>query len=436
MQISVKGIIQFKRYILLVILCLCVSINIDAQHRKSSKKKTSHTSTSHKKSGSSHSSSGKSKKSKSSSSKSKKSKHESSRGKKGSKGKKHRGSHGHPYVENDERVSEEVAPVVPTEPVNDNSPLRQAFIHPPDAAKPWVFWYWIQGAVSREGITTDLQAMKDAGIGGAYLMSIKGPATPPLMSPPLVQLTPEWWQMVKFAMIEAQRIGVSLAMHDCDGFAVAGGPWIRPEMSMQKVTWSKTMITGGKRYNDTLVKPKMNQGYYKDIAVYAYPVNSGDTLSTETVKPVITTDRVGADVSFLATKGNKKTFSSDTTCWVQYAFNQPFTCRSITIRTNGNNYEAQRLIVQVSDDGVTFKQATHLEPARAGWQDADAPNTYAINPVTAKYFRFVYDKTGTEPGAEDLESAKWKPNLRVHGALPNEPQPNKYPMLCVSRKIN
>jgi hypothetical protein len=412
MQVLVKYTVQYKRFILLIVLCLCVSINVNAQHKKSSKKKAAHESTSHKKSSSHHESSSHSKKSKASSSHSKKSKHSSSKSKSRSK---KRGRYGHPYVENDERTSEEVAAIVPTEPVNDNSPLRQAFINPPDAAKPWVFWYWIQGAVSREGITTDLQAMKDAGIGGAYLMSIKGPGATPLMTSPVNQLTPEWWQMVKFSFTEAQRLGLQLAMHDCDGFALAGGPWITPEMSMQKVTWSKTLINGGRNYNDTLAKPKINAGYYKDISVFAYPVSSGDTLSTETIKPVISTNKIGSDVQFLATKGNKKSFSNDSTCWVQYAFSQPFTCRSITIRTNGNNYQAQRLIIQVSDDGQTFKQATRLEPARAGWQDADEPNTYAIDPVTAKYFRFVYDKAGSEPGAEDLESAKWKPVLKIQG---------------------
>ena len=246
-------------------------------------------------------------------------------------------------------------------------------------------------------------------------MSIKGPATPPLMNPPIQHLTPQWWQMIKFAMSEAQRLGIQLAMHDCDGFAVAGGPWITPELSMQKVTWSKTIITGGRHYNDTLAKPKALANYYKDIAVYAYPLNSGDTLSTETIIPKVTSSKPGVDVQMLAAKGNKKTFSSDTTCWVQYSFNQPFTCRSITIRTNGNNYEAQRLIIQTSEDGLTFKQVTRMEPDRSGWQDSDAPNTYAIDPITSKYFRFVYDKAGTEPGAEDLESAKWKPNLRIQG---------------------
>src|SRR5438067_11542625 len=153
--------------------------------------------------------------------------------------------------------------------------LKQAFLHPGEAAKPWMFWYWMQAAVTREGITADLLAMKQAGIGGAYLMPIKGSANPPYLTPSVEQLTPEWWAMVKFTMQEADRIGVKLAMHDCDGFALAGGPWITPELSMQKVVWSKVKVAGGKVYRDTLPTPSHYKNYYKDIEILAYPSPPG-----------------------------------------------------------------------------------------------------------------------------------------------------------------
>lgn len=302
-----------------------------------------------------------------------------------------------------------------TKSVKDTIDLVKAFQHPPQEAKPWVFWYWDQAAVSREGITADLKAMKEIGIGGAYLMTIKGQANPSLFNPPVEQLTNQWWQMIRFAMNEADRLGIKLALHDCDGFAVAGGPWITPELSMQKVTWSKTILQGGQHFSDTLKKPQTNNDYYRDIAVFAYPANKDDDVSTNTTIPHITTSKSGENPQFLTGKGNKKSFSSDTACWVQYSFDKPFTCRSVIIRTNGNNYQAQRLIIAVSDDGENFHQYTRLEPARSGWQDGDAPYSYAIPEVTARYFRFIYDKNGTEPGAEDLDAAKWKTNLKIQG---------------------
>ena len=67
--------------------------------------------------------------------------------------------------------------------------LTQTFLHPPEAAKPWIYWYWMQASVSKEGITADLESMKEEGIEGAYLMPIKGPAYPPYMTPPVEQLS-------------------------------------------------------------------------------------------------------------------------------------------------------------------------------------------------------------------------------------------------------
>jgi hypothetical protein len=120
---------------------------------------------------------------------------------------------------------------------------------PSQNAKPWVFWYWMQGGVSKAGITADLEAMKEVGIGGAYLMPIKGPANPPVYTPAIQQLTPEWWEMVRFSMSEAKRLGLQMGMHVSDGFALAGGPWIRPEQSMQKVVSASVHVSGGKRFN-------------------------------------------------------------------------------------------------------------------------------------------------------------------------------------------
>ena len=194
--------------------------------------------------------------------------------------------------------------------------------------------------------------MKKSGIGGAYLMSIKGPANPPVYQPAMVQLTPQWWDMVKFAMNEAKRLDLKLGMHISDGFALAGGPWITPELSMQKIVSSKLIVKGGAK-NIALPQPEKNEGYYQDIAVYAYPSPVGTNITTQTVIPKITTSN-GVDASGLIKPDNEKSFGSSEPCFIQYEFEQPFTCRSINIKTSGNNYQAQRLGIEVSDDGKNF----------------------------------------------------------------------------------
>ena len=300
--------------------------------------------------------------------------------------------------------------------------LKKLWESPPEEAKSWTFWYWINGAVSKEGITADLEAMKQAGLGGAYLMPIRGVPEKPYIEPIVEQLSPLWWEMVDFAFKEADRVGLKIGFHICDGFALAGGPWITPELSMQKVVWSQMHIQGGKQFNDRLPNPESHQGYYRDIAVFAYPTPQGEGISTQTIKPKVTSSIADIDPQFLADKSKDGTFRSESPCWIKYEFEKPFTLRSIQIERSGNNFQSQRFVVMASDDGINFREVVKLQPPRQGWQEVDYdklgrdfPITHSIPETTAKYFRFDYDKSGTEPGSEDLDAAKWKQNLKIKG---------------------
>lgn len=310
--------------------------------------------------------------------------------------------------------------------VNKDS-LEKIFLNPPASARPWVFWYWMHAAVSREGITADLEAMKEVGIGGAYLMPIKDTSSAIPFQPTARQLSAEWWELVRFAMQEAKRLDLKLAMHVSDGFALAGGPWITPELSMQKMVWTKTYVGGDQASLINLDKPESKENYYKDIAVFAYPANSESPFREEVLIPAVSASN-GTRPSFLSfVSDGMESFRSDTTCWIQYKYPKPFTCRSIRIHVGGNNYQAHRLIIQVSDDGENFKTVTRLEPPRHGWQDTDEDVTHSIPETAAKWFRFVYDRQDSEPGAEDLDAAKWKPSFKVMGIyLSDEPMINQY----------
>src|SRR5262245_7510837 len=99
-------------------------------------------------------------------------------------------------------------------------PIEQACTNQPASAKQWLFWYWLHGAVSKEGITADLEAMKEVGIGGAYLMPIKDTSSGIPFQPQVRQLTPAWWAMVKFALQEAKRLNLQIGVHVSDGFAL------------------------------------------------------------------------------------------------------------------------------------------------------------------------------------------------------------------------
>ncbi|HMQ62416.1 MAG TPA: glycosyl hydrolase [Flavilitoribacter sp.] len=281
---------------------------------------------------------------------------------------------------------------------------------------PWVFWYWDDAAVSREGIRLDLEAMKQQDIGEAYLFFIRGASDPPVFSPPAVQLTEHWWDLVRFAFAEAERLDIKLGLHACDGFTTAGGPWISPDKSMKKLVWSDTLVQGPKTWTGPLIQPETLEGFYRDIRTYAYRINPRQTLSNFGLKPRITSSLPDPDLSWMNDPENTDgRFRSEDPCWLQFAFERPFTCRSVTLKGAGNIFQANRLILETSDDGEHFTFHTRLEPHRQGWADGQSDITHAIPAATARFFRFRYDPDGTEPGAEDLDAAKWRQTLKIQG---------------------
>ncbi|HZW66310.1 MAG TPA: glycosyl hydrolase, partial [Hanamia sp.] len=185
-------------------------------------------------------------------------------------------------------------------------------------------------------------------------------------------------------------------------------------------------VDGGQLFDDTLAMPETNENYYRDIAVFAYPSPVGKVVSTNTEVPIVSTSKPTIDAQFLTDPNNTKNFSSADSCWIQYAFKKPFTCRSIVIHSK-TNYQSNRLIIETSDDGKNFKFLQRLVPPRSGWQDWEAPYTHAIPATTVRFFRFVFSKSGSEPGAEDLDAAKWKPVLKIAGIeLSSEPKIDEY----------
>lgn len=291
--------------------------------------------------------------------------------------------------------------------------LREQYLNPSDEAKPWTFWYWMYGAVSKEGITADLEAMKHAGLGGTYLMPIRGIEEGAQYNGKAQQLTPEWWDMVRFSMEEADRLGLKLGMHICDGFALAGGPWISPKESMQKVVWSDTIVDGGKLKALRLPQPEAYDNYYEDIALFALPVDGAmDEMPAKiTCANTVTGNHI--DSQKTVNMDASGVIRSSYPCYIQYEYEIPFTCRNIEIILSGNNYQAHRLKVMASDDGINYRFVKQLIPARQGWQNTDENSTHTIPVTTARYFRFYWTPEGSEPGSEDMDAAKWKPNLKI-----------------------
>ncbi|MFM7183138.1 MAG: glycosyl hydrolase [Verrucomicrobiales bacterium] len=130
--------------------------------------------------------------------------------------------------------------------------LESSFKSPPAGARPWVFWFWINGNISREGITKDLEAMKNVGIGGVIWMEVSGPRWAP--RGPIEADSKEWHDCMQWAITEADRLGLAFTLSVDFGYG-SGGPHITPDTSMQKLVWSETKVRGGGPVTTNLPQP-------------------------------------------------------------------------------------------------------------------------------------------------------------------------------------
>jgi hypothetical protein len=171
-----------------------------------------------------------------------------------------------------------------------NDPLQCGFLNPPDSAKSQIWWHWMNGNITKEGITADLEAMHRIGISEANIITIGFDLTP---RGPVRVMSPQFLDMVQFAAQEANRLGMTLCMDNCSGWSSSGGPWVTPDRAMQAVTTSETTVQGPALFSAKLSQPSpFNAGappfygveqsvtitnFYRDIAVLAFKTPA-DTL--------------------------------------------------------------------------------------------------------------------------------------------------------------
>ena len=137
----------------------------------------------------------------------------------------------------------------------------------------------------------------------------------------------------------------------------------------------------------------------------------------------------------------KGTFRATEPGYIQFTYDHPVTVRSIELFPSANNIQTQRLLVQASTDenGTSFTDVRQLTPPRQGWQNTNTllslrhnanHYTYALPETTAKHFRFIWTPANSEPGAEDLDAAKWSPVLKMNAIrLSAQPVVDQYESL-------
>jgi hypothetical protein len=317
--------------------------------------------------------------------------------------------------------------------------LKSGFENPPQGALPRVWWHWMNGNITQEGIKLDLEWMHRAGLGGFQNFDASM-MTPKVVDKRLAYMTPEWKDAFKYATTLADQLGLEMAIAGSPGWSETGGPWVPAKEAMKKYVWSETRVEGGKSFTVILPHPPTNSGafqnlgiedlgdmlgggfkapeFYADSAVIAYKEVESD-VPIETLHPKITASGGSIDPALLTDGDLVKTVTLPAApmgekAWIQYEFDQPQAVRGLTIVAGGkkNPFEAfmppsgeSGRALEASDDGQNFRLIADIPKGGA------TERTLSFAPVTAKYFRVTF-KTLPPP-----------PNLLADLGLPGSPAP-------------
>jgi hypothetical protein len=145
--------------------------------------------------------------------------------------------------------------------------MDMLFRNPPDSCGPWVMWYWMDGHVTREGITLDLEMLKRRGFRGAFCTGTDSG----IPSGPVKPGSNAWWDVIKHTTREAERLGLELVFQNPEVFSDDKSTLIPPEYRKQQLVWSEMTLPVYRKVNVKLPQPAQKLKYYQDISILAFP---------------------------------------------------------------------------------------------------------------------------------------------------------------------
>ena len=300
--------------------------------------------------------------------------------------------------------------------------MERAFKEPPDSAKVRVWWHWMSGNVTKEGITLDLAWMKRVGLGGVQHVEADL-GTAQYVDKPLALLSTDWKEAFRYAAAECNRLGLDMTTNFSPGWSETGGPWVKPEGAMKKAVWSETRVEGPRKFVGTLPLPPSVNGsfqnqerprpvpmprqtapgakpaptpppipfptFYGDSAVIAYRLPD-DEVRMADLNPKVTSSGGYIDLAALVDGDLNKTvalpFPEDgKPAWIEFEFAQPFRTRAFSLSlTGGGGWPDGE--VQASEDGKTSLTLLKL-PGPAHY--TPPIRTYSLPETAVRFYRVV-----------------------------------------------
>jgi hypothetical protein len=284
--------------------------------------------------------------------------------------------------------------------------LRRGFENPPDSAKPRVWWHWMNGNITKEGIQADLQWMKRVGIGGFQNFDA-ALSTPQIVDHRLVYMTPEWKDAFRYAATLADELGLEMAIAGSPGWSESGGPWVPPAQAMKKLVWSETRVEGGRPFSGALPKPPSTTGlfqniprpgqptmyngapaeYYADTQVVAFRAPENESALGE-LEPKVTSSGGHFEFAALTDGDLAKTNALPAAApgekaWIQFEFARPQTIRALSLVATGGP------ALEAGDDGAEFRSIAAVAGNRG------IERTISFPATTARFFRVTFPTSAT-----------------------------------------
>jgi hypothetical protein len=274
--------------------------------------------------------------------------------------------------------------------------LEAAFRQPPAGAHCKTWWHWMNGNVTTEGITLDIEAMKRVGIRGFQVFQV-GTGIP---KGPVDYSSTEHARLLQHAAKEADRLGMEFDIMNCPGWSSSGGPWITPEYSMKQLTWSETLVKGGQQVVTALPPPYTKLGYYRDVYVLAFPALQGEGHPWQQTLRAVRTSAGPVDTSVLLGVDQRGGIeipppAQDQQAFLQLEFSAPFEARSLAYyasdlpNTPHSSRNQTPNWLEASDDGTQFRKICDIDWWGNGQERVEMPGTASFPPVQAKFFRIV-----------------------------------------------
>ena len=228
---------------------------------------------------------------------------------------------------------------------------------------------------------------------------------------PVKYLSPQWQTLVQHAISECDRLGLELAIHNCEGWSESGGPWVKPDQAMQKVVWSQARLAGGKKVTVNLPQPPTVRDCYHDIAVLAFPTLDGEKLTLADLHAKITASDEKFDASRIIDGANAAALpvpTKDKPQFIQIEIPSPpegWSIASMRIGTRGANWcNGWQLLA--GDDGKTFRKV-------CDWPNR--PGTWATFAIRARFLKVVMPEVDRDARTLEITAIEVGPADRPHG---------------------